>query len=160
MVEIGADGVDGGGGEGGGDGKGEDTIGEGKALCGCSAGGGASVGLGTGTATGGGTGLSDGGSDGVGGDGVGGAGGRGGEVGGGRSTNDVVVVGMDTLSIVTPSARPATLGLFAKFVSVLTAVDTSYGLVLATVASTMTEPAATLSVIAVDATTSDVARRA
>jgi len=43
---------------------------------------------------------------------------------------------------------------------VLTAVDTSYGLVLATVASTMTEPAVTARVMAVDATLSDEARRA
>ena len=50
--------------------------------------------------------------------------------------------------------------MFAKFVSVLTAVETSYGLVLATVASTMTEPAVTARVMAADATLSDEARRA
>lgn len=155
MVEIGADGVGGSGGESAG--KGEETIGEGEALCGCS--GGDSAGLGAGTTTGGGAGFGDGGgSEGVGGDGVGGDGGSGGEVGGGRCTNDVVVVGMDTLSIVTRSATPARAGLFAKVVSVLTAVETSYGLVLATVASTTTEPAVTARVMAADATLSDEAR--
>ena len=99
-------------------------------------------------------------ADGCGGDGTGATGGIGGGAGGGRSANDVIVVGMDTLCIVTPSISPATLGSLANVVSVLVVVGTSSGLMLVMVASTMTEPAVTTSVTAADATPSAEARRA
>ena len=83
----------------------------------------------------------------------------GGKVGGGCSMNDVAVIGMDTLRSVTSRTIPATFGSFAKVLRVPRTLDTSSGLVLVLVASTMMEPPVIASVIAVSATPSDEARR-
>ena len=85
-------------------------------------------------------------------------GGSGGKVGGGRSMNDVAVIGMDTLSSVTSRTIPAMFGSFAKVLRVPMTLDTSSGLVLVMVASTMMEPPVIASVIEVSAMPSDEAR--